>query len=146
VNTFSRMIFIAVLAIALEGCAWRFGPGISMHDRACFMESPYIVQRGTNYFFHWRYGTRGPGYTFAFSPESRVRDGALVFSLQVTTSSGTRPGGVRETRIEGKGKIQALETKGAFWWETEGEKIPLKILKEMSNNPPAANPAIARHP
>jgi len=131
--------FIAVLAIALQGCAWRFAPGFSMHDTGYFTESPYIVQRGNDYFLRWRYGNWG----FYFFPESRLRNGTIIFSLQATSSSGSVAGKVGEIRIEGEAKIHALETGGAFWWEPDGQKIPLKIVKEMSNNRGAGNGAVA---
>lgn len=128
-------VALLLLPILLSTCAtspaWQHGPGFSMHDSSYFMESPYIAQKGNEYFLRWRYGSMG----FYFFPESRVQDGRLIFSLQVTSSSGSRSGRLGEVKIAGERKIHALETGGAFWWEPDGQKIQLKIVKELSNKP-----------
>ena len=113
------------LGILAGCCAYCFGPGFSMSDPQYFSESPYIVVKPDGYCLRWRYGKWG----FYFSPESRVRDGQLVFALQATTSTGSARGRYGEVAITDPKRIHALETGGAFWLEPDGRKIPLEVRR-----------------
>jgi hypothetical protein len=122
IRTLSLLLSLSILA----GCAaFRFGPGLSMTDPQYFSEPPYIVAKPDGYSLRWRYGT----WPFYFYPESRVRDGQLVFALRGSSSTGSASGKYGEVAITGSGRIHALESAGAFWLEPDGRKIQLEVRK-----------------
>ena len=119
----AKTLFLLFTLSVFAGCGFRFGPGLSMHDKACFGESPHIVARTNGYSLRWRYGTDG----FFFQPRSKIVDGQLLFSLQVTSSSGALSGRYGEVPITDPKQIQALKEAGAYWFERDGRKIRLEI-------------------
>lgn len=95
-----------------------------------FAEPPVVVHRGTEYFLAWTQGSN----PFFFQPEYKVVEGRLVFALAATSSSGSLAGRHREMRVEGATTIQALERRGACWWERSPEPggtcVQLKLVEQ----------------
>jgi hypothetical protein len=87
------------------------------------MEPPFIVSTGHGYELCWRYGKMG----FYFIPSHTVRDGRLLFSLQATTSSGSRPGTYGSMPISSADEVHALATGGAFWVEPDDQEEKLEV-------------------
>jgi hypothetical protein len=129
-----KPLLAVVTLLALSGCGFVFGPGYGSADKHYFSEPPMVVKKDSRYLLRWRYGSMG----FYFYPRYEVRNGSLVFSLQGTSSSGSRAGKVEEFPIEGIEAIEALKKGGAFWWEPDGSLTPLAI-KEEANPPPQHN-------
>jgi len=86
-----------------------------------------VVKRGESYALRWTYGEWG----FFFQPEYRVREGALWFSVQGTSSSGALTGRTVEMAIEKPKAIAALQNGGAFWWEPDRTTVRLAIVEEI---------------
>lgn len=120
-----RMILVSLASLVSSGCV-SFEPGISCRDRDYFAETPVIVKRGDATFIRWRYGSMG----FYFSPEYKVRNGSLYFSLQATTSSGNLKGREMKYEIKGNHEIDALKNGGAYWWEPDKTIVTLKMIEE----------------
>ena len=118
-----KSLFAIIALLALSGCGLQFGPGYKSTDTHYFAESPVIVKNGSQYFLRWHYGTMG----FYFNPRYQVRNESLVFSLQGTSSTGSRSGHEQTLLIEGAAEIEASKTGGAYWWEPDGSLTPLAI-------------------
>lgn len=128
----SLSIVLVALASVLFGCiGFSFGPGHSSTDTLYFAEPPTIVKKGEQYMLRWRYGSMG----FYFLPRYEVKDGALWFSLQATSSSGNLSGREFEMLIVGSREIAALKKGRAFWWASDGSRVPLEIIEEPNNTP-----------
>ncbi len=111
----------------LGGCValgWQFGPGFASTDTARFGAPPVVVHEGDRYTLAWTYGTDG----YYFSPGYRVIDAKLVFSLQATSSTGSRTGTTGMIPIDEGEAIQALRAGGAWWWEPDGAFTKLEIV------------------
>ena len=110
----------------MSGCfGFFFGSGYSCHDTHYFAEPPVVVKNGEEYSLRWHYGSM----TFYFEPRYKVKNGALWFSLQGTSSSGAVAGREANMLIEGKNDIEALKQGGAFWWSRDS-LVPLAIIVE----------------
>jgi hypothetical protein len=96
-----------------------------MQDKAYFAESPHIVVCTNAYSLRWQYGTMG----FFFQPRSKIVNGQLLFSLQATSSSGSLSGRYGEIPITDPKKIKVLQSGGAYWFESDGQKIRLEVRK-----------------
>jgi len=121
----SSILFIVLLS--LTGCvSYFFGPGFSSTDKNYFAEPPVIVKKGEQYVLRWNYGSIGHYYI----PRYEVREGALWFSLQGTSSSFSLAGKEVEMLIKGQKKIAALRTGGALWWSRDGSLVPLIVKEE----------------
>lgn len=121
-----KALLAIITVFTLAGCGLVFGPGYKSTDTHYFEEPPVVVKNGSQYFLRWHYGSMG----FYFYPEYKVRNGALVFSLQGTSSTGNRSGYEQTLMIEGDAEIEALKTGGAYWWEPDGSLTPLAITEE----------------
>ncbi|MDR1191354.1 MAG: hypothetical protein LBK60_06795 [Verrucomicrobiales bacterium] len=113
--------------LLLAGCGSSFGPGFSCSDKMYFAEQPVVIKKDGQYFLRWRYGEWG----FYFQPEYKIKNHALWFSLQGTTSSGDYRGRMVEMPIEGRKEIEALQTGGAFWWERDGAAVMALTILEI---------------
>lgn len=133
-----RALVVLIPLLCLGGCGFVFGPGYGSADRHYFAEQPVIVHTGTQYALRWRYGSMG----FYFFPGYAVRDGRLIFSLQGTSSTGSRSGREQLLPIEDPKAIAALRTAGAFWWEPNGTLTPLTVLE--ANQSPEPTPLTSR--
>lgn len=139
-----KSLLAIITLLSLSACGFLFGPGYSSVDKHYFAEPPVVVRKDGGYALRWRYGSMG----FYFYPRYEVRNGSLVFSLQGTSSSGSRTGKEQELPIEGAEAIEALKKGGAFWWEPDGSLTPIAI-KEEANQPvetTAARAAVVRTP
>jgi hypothetical protein len=124
----SRLLSASVALAVLSGCValgWQFAPGFASTDTARFATSPVVVHEGDRYTLSWTYGTDG----FYFSPSHKVVDAKLVFSLQATSSTGSRTGKRGEMPIEGSDAVHALRDGGAWWWEPDGSFTKLDIVE-----------------
>jgi hypothetical protein len=70
---------------------------------------------------------------FYYRPGYAAREGALWFSLQATSSSGSVAGKEVEMLIEGQKEIAALKSGGAIWWASDGSRVPLTIKKSRTS-------------
>jgi hypothetical protein len=112
-----------------SGCATfggRFGPGVASTSSAHFATPPVIVHDGDQYTLSWTYGSDG----YYFSPCYAVQDAALVFSLQGTTSTGSRSGRRGEIPIDDADAIAALAHGGAWWWEPDGSLTRIDVVEQ----------------
>jgi len=107
----------------LSGCGSVFGPGYSAHDQSYFKSVPYVVDTPEETALIWNYGSMG----FYFAPRYQVKDGALYFSLQGTSSSGQMAGQESQLPIEEKNAREALRAGGAYWWNADGSITKLKV-------------------
>lgn len=122
-----RAVIVLACALVTGGCiGFVFGPGYSCRDTAYFQEVPVIVKRGDTFALRWSHGTMG----FFFQPQYKVRNGALWFSLQGTSSSGHIPGRTVEMAINDASAIAALRNGGAFWWEPDRSTVELQVVEE----------------
>ena len=122
---------LAIVALfVLSGCGFFFAPGHGSSDTHYFAAPPVVVKRGSQYVLRWRYGSMG----FYFYPRYEVRNGVLLFSLQGTSSTGSRSGKEQELLIEGATAIEALRKGGAFWWEPDGSLTALAIKEEANQS------------
>jgi len=120
------------LIVVVSGCVGiLFGPGFSCTDTNYFAAPPAIVKKGEHYVLRWRYGSMG----FYYRPRYEAREGALWFSLQATSSSGSVAGKEVEMLIEGEKEIAALKSGGALWWASDGSRRPLAIKEEPNQSP-----------
>lgn len=139
---------------ACVGLGWQFGPGFSSTDRGAFATAPVILHgdicgirdavrsvdvpctdNGPVYALSWTYGDNG----FFFQPNCRAMEGKLVCVLQATSSSGSLRGRQGVTPISRPEDVFALETGGAWWWESSGAHTRLAIVDVN----PASTPPIA---
>ncbi len=126
------VLLLTVLPIFCVGCiGFFFGPGFSSTDKNYFAVPPVVVKKGEQFVLRWRYGSMG----FYYRPRYEVRGGALWFSLQATSSSGSVAGREVEMLIEGQKEISAVKNGGAIWWASDGSRVPLAV-KEEPNQPP----------
>lgn len=107
--------------VTLAACV--YNPRLSAKDQALFSEPPYILARSGGYSLNWRYGSPG----CVFSPEGKVVDGELQFSLLATTSTGCIPKREASMPITKPEQVRALESKGASWLEPDGTRLKLPI-------------------
>ena len=116
---------LAFAALVLDGCGARFGPGYSLDDKHYFASRPHIAvhTNTTTYGLRWQYGSMG----FYFQPRAKVVSGQLLFSLQGTSSTGSRSGLYEELPISDPVQIQILLSGGAFWLEPDGTKVSLTL-------------------
>jgi len=116
---------LAFAALVLAGCGDRFGPGYSLDDKHYFAPRPHITvhTNTTTYGLRWQYGSMG----FYFQPRAKVVSGQLLFSLQGTSSTGSRSGLYDELPIADPTQIQTLLSGGAFWVEPDGSKVRLAL-------------------
>ena len=126
-NVLHKMKTNAIIALSafslLSSCGFVFGPGYSAHDQAYFKRVPHIVDTAEETSLVWNYGSMG----FYFVPRYKIKDGALHFSLQGTTSSGHVPGEESRLPIRETSAREALRNGGAYWWNTDGSKTKLKV-------------------
>jgi hypothetical protein len=134
-----KPLLAIITLLALSGCGFFFGPGYGSTDKHYFAEPPVVVKKDSQYILRWRYGSMG----FYFYPRYKVRNGSLVFSLQGTSSSGSRAGKEQELLIEGAAAIEALKKGGAFWWEPDGSLTPIALKDEA--NPESCVPRYPAH-
>ena len=107
--------------LLIAGCVYY--PGISVKDATFFSEPPYISAKTGGYALAWRYGSLG----CVFSPESKVTEGGLQFSLDATTSSHCIAGRQASMPITKPEQVRALESKGAYWLEPDGSRLRLEV-------------------
>ncbi len=113
----------ALACLLLTSCGMTFGPGFSADNTSYFQAPPHIVSTGDTAELIWNYGTMG----FYFAPGYKVRNDALYFSLQATTSTGHVPGRDARISIKGDKALDALNSGGAYWWNSDGSATKLKI-------------------
>ncbi len=124
-----RWLAATVVAATLSACAMlgpEFRPGFASTDKNLFAEPPVVVHRVGGYILSWTYGEWG----FVFFPYSKVVDGKLIFTLEASTSTGSRRGQHGEVPIEEASAVAALESGGAWWWEPSGELTRLRVVDE----------------
>lgn len=126
-----KPILAIITLLALSGCGFFFAPGYGSADKHYFAAAPVVVKKESQYVLRWQYGSMG----FYFYPRYEVRNGSLVFSLQGTSSTGSRSGREQDLLIEGEAAVEALKKGGAFWWEPDGSLTPL-VIKEEAIQPP----------
>lgn len=130
-----RLISVLILLLFCSGCiGFFFGPGFSSTDQNYFAAPPVVVKQEERMVLRWRYGSMG----FYFYPRYEVREGALWFSLQATSSTGRVTGREVEMVIEGEKEIAALKRGGAIWWASDGSRVPLTIKEEPHQAPATA--------
>lgn len=66
---------------------------------------------------------------FVFFPESIIVNGEIRFYPIGTTSSGCIPDRPGAIEIKNPEQVKAIESRGAFWTEPNGNKIRLKIFR-----------------
>src|SRR5262245_61468628 len=89
-TTIRELAFAAAWILSSGCCTFgsRFEPGRSSRDASLFAAPPVVVHDGARATLSWTYGTDG----FYFFPRYEVLDAKLVFSLQATSSTGSRTG------------------------------------------------------
>ena len=70
---------------------------------------------------------------YYFVPSYKVKQGALYFSLQGTTSSGQISGKEGRLPIVGDEQLHALRSGGAYWWNTDGSATKLTAKQSLEN-------------
>lgn len=120
---------VLVVVLLLAGCDLFFAPGYPCTDKNYFAAPPIIVKTNEHYVLQWHYGSMG----FFFSPQYKVKEDALWFSLRATSSSGQLAGKEAEMVIKGQKEIEALEKGGAFWWSHDS-LTPLVVCAMICAN------------
>jgi hypothetical protein len=98
-------------------------------DKSFFQSPPIILVENNQYYLKWIYGE----YGFLFIPNYIIDRDKLIFSLNITTSSGNKRGKEGKIILD-KLKVEKLIQKGNVFWD-EGNNDLTKIRIEHGGKP-----------